>query len=334
MPQKRDADVGDRRSREAVRVGYGELLRLETFGRALDEFAGIGMRAERIDFERQRFPQRVAAKQALLGADVHVRAVGEPVGVGAGAGIRDEVADVGERRARRVGEAPRFLIRYRGGVEAIGGNNIAREGLPQHDVVSTGVFSAGAVAWNAADRVGIVDRNQRAITTAQVGEIARAHCLRGHAENQRSPHPLAVAFPVGHKKQLVANNRAAALDAVLVLDERRTVNTGAVVIERVGVELAVAQELVGRAPEIVATRAGRHVDDAARGASELRRKAVGLYLEFGDGILRGNQSKHVPVVKIQRGPIEVSLALVGGPAAYLKISRSERILAGGRTLRA
>ena len=81
-----------------------------------------------------------------------------------------------------------------------------------------------------------------------------AHRRGGNAQHQRLADALPVAFPVAHDEQLVLNDRALGLHAILILYERRPRHAGAVVEERVAVEFAVAQELIGRAVKFVASR--------------------------------------------------------------------------------
>ena len=59
-----------------------------------------------------------------------------------------------------------------------------------------------------------------------------------------------------------------------------------------------------------------------------------MYLEFGQRVLRRNESEKIGIVEIDGGAVEIGLALAGHAAANLEVAPGEEVLAGGSALRA
>src|SRR5690348_8451456 len=74
---------------------------------------------------------------------------------------------------------------------------------------------------------------------------------------------------------------------------------------------------------------GVEVDHATGKTAILRAKIVGLYLEFLDGVLRGDDGDNVQVCPVCWHAVNQDLALPGHASANLKVSQSEGIRANG-----
>ena len=180
-----DPHVGDGRRRDHVGIGNQDLLGGEVLGRSLHEFAGVEAVAERIDLERQAVPTRVASVNALLGAQVPIAPVGEPIGIGAGAGVGGVVLEIGEVQPGGVRAAPGVgEVGAGSGILAGGGDEVAGEGLAQDDLRSVGIPSTGVVAEAAADGQRIEDRNHGAGRGPRGGEVPGPHGVGRHRQQQ------------------------------------------------------------------------------------------------------------------------------------------------------
>ena len=91
---------------------------------------------------------------------------------------------------------------------------------------------------------------------------------------------------------MIVDNRTAGREAVLVAFERRQRDPRTIGEKIVGVEPAVAQELIQYSVKLIAAGFDHHIHDPASGPSELRRVAVGLHLELFDGVRGWKQADH------------------------------------------
>ncbi len=96
--------------------------------------------------------------------------------------------------------------------------------------------------------------------------------------------PVLESFPGEQEERLVLDHRSADVRAVLVLNEGRPRDAGAVAEEVVGVERPVAQEFVEIAVDLVGTGLGGQVDDASGKAAELGAYIVRHDPEFLDSV--------------------------------------------------
>ena len=117
---------------------------------------------------------------------------------------------------------------------------------------------------------------------ADFAEVPLPHLRGRHGVDEHAPQLLAEPVVVGEEERLVRDNRAADGASELILLERRLLLAGAVREEVVGVELVVAQELVGDAVKRVAAGFGDDVDLPAGIPPLIGGIEVGLNLEFLD----------------------------------------------------
>ena len=134
----------------------------------------------------------------------------------------------------------------------------------------------------------------------QIAEIAGAHPQGGDGGVVGGALADFGAFVVGKEEELVLAvedlgdvDGGAHRETVLIALEGRI---GAGRIEEIlGVQLLVAQELKGRAVEVVGAGFGGEIDDAAHGAAVLRGIGVGLHLELLDGVDGGLHHLRAPL---------------------------------------
>ena len=125
-------------------------------------------------------------------------------------------------------------------------------------------------------------------------EVAVELVLRGQREHAERLEHLTETFIVEEEEELVLDDRAAEVDAVLVAIEGRLLegsgDAGAADGQRLeeagGVEVGVADELVDRGVEVVGAAVRCDVDGGAGGAAILRALVVGYDLELRDGVGR------------------------------------------------
>ncbi len=110
-------------------------------------------------------------------------------------------------------------------------------------------------------------------------------------------------FVVREEERAVAPQRASLAPAKLVLAERRNRAAG-IVKEVLGIERAVAQELISGAGKPVCAGARGDIDLGARRDALLRRVRILEHLEFADGVDRRVHRQAVRERLHQRDPVE------------------------------
>ena len=96
------------------------------------------------------------------------------------------------------------------------------------------------------------------------------------------PLPQPEPFVAHKEERLVLDHPPTDIGAELILRERRSGNSGAVVEESVGVQNLIPKELVGRAVKIVGAGFRSHVDHATGKTAELRAEVIRLNTKFLD----------------------------------------------------
>ena len=154
-----------------------------------------------------------------------------------------------------------------------GGNAVVRERI------ANVLHSAGTLVGGGAEAggEGIEDAD------SEVGEVLAVADEGGrNAGDQREGHDLAPAFLAEEEEVLVLADGAAGYPAELMLVVEAARLGAGVVLERVGVQDAVAPVVEDVAMPFFATGFERGVDGASAGTSELGVVGVGLHLEFLD----------------------------------------------------
>ncbi len=134
-----------------------------------------------------------------------------------------------------------------------------------------------------------------------LAEVSRALERGGNDDDVGLRLAQLPSLPASEEERLVFHDRSAERRSVLVLaqDLRVCAAVPVAVAPREGlacVEVVVAHEFVGAAPEVVRPAADRYVDDRAGVAPVLRRVVAGLNLELLDRVHRGDDGLRLAIL--------------------------------------
>ena len=216
--------------------------------------------------ELEIFLQIEAEEDAVVGVQILVHAVADVVAAVVNRIVKAVVLATGDRTAGTVGIGVILSRFQRDRVDAIGGNDVAWEG----------VAAAGSVD-DAAGR-GIVNGDQLRIAVDQIDgftEVPGAFQRRGQAVNTIERRLVAASFKGGKEEALVLavvnlrdHYRSAERVAVVVASYDGDGNAEAVIGEGIGVEGVVLVVEISAAVIVVGPGLGDDVDDAATAATE------------------------------------------------------------------
>ena len=221
------------------------------------------------------FATAVATVDAVAVVD-HVVDASEP-GVGVADGFADAEVVVEKRCAfaLTIGIAPERDDFGGDGVDALGGDAVAGEGIADDSAIGAG--AGGGVVVNA---------NLVAEAIEGLREVALSLESGGDGEEGLVWAALAGAFVDGIPEGAVADDLTAGTGTEFVALEEALGDAVAVVLPTVGIEAIVAEEFEKDAVEFVGAGLGGDVDDATGGATEFGGVSGGFYFEFADGFDR------------------------------------------------
>ena len=219
----------------------------------------------------------------------------------------DKVVAPGVASARRCGVGLQEVLRepLRERIDATGRDPIVRERIPDPLTVLQPA------------RCRVVDRDQTALSVAQIAEVAAELRRVGHGVGGRVRRRFLVSLIAEHEERLVPAvvqawnlHRAIDLETVLIQFVIRFLLVVHFEEVLVRVEPFPPCELVHGAAQLVRARLQRHVHDAAGGAAVLRIVAVGDDLEFLDRVDRRHVGDVVAALnRVVRRAVEQELVV-------------------------